>query len=291
MMSTNLLIPNAMIDLSSLQDLQKKPLPYTMGEPLFWNDPYISKQMLIAHLDPTTNAASRKPEAIDKSVSWIIQESNIKPGNSVLDLGCGPGLYASRLAQKGFQVTGVDFSPNSINYARQYASEQDLQIDYRLQDYLSFDEISKYDTALLIYGDFCPLSPSQRKKLLENVYQALKPGGAFILDVTQFNTAKPDRSRSDWYVDTEGFWRPNTHLVLEQTFSYLEDALYLDQYIVIEENGTTSTYRVWRQDYTPHTITEELKEGGFRVQSLWGDLTGSPYSNNSEWIGIVSRKA
>ncbi len=290
-MSTNLLIPNAMIDLSSLQDLQKKPLPYTMGEPLFWNDPYISKQMLIAHLDPTTNAASRKPEAIDKSVSWIIQESNIKPGNSVLDLGCGPGLYASRLAQKGFQVTGVDFSPNSINYARQYASEQDLQIDYRLQDYLSFDEISKYDTALLIYGDFCPLSPSQRKKLLENVYQALKPGGAFILDVTQFNTAKPDRSRSDWYVDTEGFWRPNTHLVLEQTFSYLEDALYLDQYIVIEENGTTSTYRVWRQDYTPHTITEELKEGGFRVQSLWGDLTGSPYSNNSEWIGIVSRKA
>ncbi|MEN6435299.1 MAG: hypothetical protein ABFD58_05710, partial [Anaerolineaceae bacterium] len=101
-MSTNLLLPNAMIDLSSIRDLQKKPLPYTMGEPLFWNDPYISKQMLIAHLDPITDAASRKPETIDKSVSWIIQESNIKPGNSVLDLGCGPGLYASRLAQKGF---------------------------------------------------------------------------------------------------------------------------------------------------------------------------------------------
>jgi SAM-dependent methyltransferase len=289
-MSKNLILNNFLLDLAALHELQKKPKPYELGENLFWNDPYISTQMLKAHLNPNNDAASRRPETIDKIVLWIEKIAGIKAGGSVLDLGCGPGLYASRFAKRGFQVTGVDFSPNSINYAMQYASEQNLQIDYRLQDYLSFDETSKYDTALLIYGDFCPLSPSQRKRLLENVYKALKPGEVFILDVTQFNTAKPDRSRSDWHVDTNGFWRPNTHLVLEQTFSYLEDALYLDQYIIIEEDGTTSTYRVWRQDYTPHTITEELKEGGFRIQSLWGDLTGSPYSHNSEWIGVISQK-
>ncbi|MEN6435946.1 MAG: class I SAM-dependent methyltransferase [Anaerolineaceae bacterium] len=289
-MSTNLLFPNARIDLSSLQDLQKKPLPYTMGEPLFWNDPYISKQMLIAHLDPTIDAASRKPETIDKSVSWIIQESNIKPGNSVLDLGCGPGLYASRLAQKGFHVTGVDLSKRSIDYARQYALEQGLIIDYRCEDYISLSDVNMYDAALLIYGDFCPLSPLQRKKLLKNVHRALKPGGAFILDVSQFNTTKPDRSRSDWYIDRDGFWRESTHLVLENTFSYIEDALYLDQYIIIEANGTTSVYRIWRQEYTPETITQELKADGFFIQSLWGDLTGIPCCESSEWIGIVSRK-
>jgi len=288
--SQNLILNNFLLDLDTLHELQKKPKPYEPGEKLFWNDPYISAQMLKAHINPNNDAASRRPETIDKIVLWIEKIAGIKPGDSILDLGCGPGLYASRLAKKGLKVTGVDISPNSINYARRYALEQGLNIDYRLQDYLTFEEISKYDTALLIYGDFCPLSPSQRKKLLENIYQALKPGGIFILDVTQFNTAKPDRSRSDWYVDTDGFWRPNTHLVLEQTFSYIEDALYLDQYIIIEENGTTSTYRVWRQDYTPHTITEELKEGGFQVQSLWGDLTGSPYNNSSEWIGIVARK-
>jgi SAM-dependent methyltransferase len=289
-MSQNLILNNFLLDFATLRELQKKPKPYEMGERLFWNDPYISTQMLKAHINPNNDVASRRPETIDRIILWIEKMAGIKPGDSVLDLGCGPGLYTSRLAKRGFKVTGVDFSPNSINYARQYASEQDLQIDYRLQDYLSLDETSKYETALLIYGDFCPLSPSQRKKLLENVHQALKPGGIFILDVTQLNIAKPDRSRSDWYIDSDGFWRPNTHLVLEHTFSYLEEALYLDQYIVIEENGTTSIYRVWRQDYTPYTITEELKVGGFHVQSLWGDLTGSPYSNNSEWIGIVARK-
>ena len=48
----------------------------------------------------------------------------------ILDLGCGPGLYASRLARLGHRVTGIDFSPASIRYARQQAEKAGLSCTY-----------------------------------------------------------------------------------------------------------------------------------------------------------------
>jgi len=114
--------------LSQLIKLQQRPIPFTPGEPLFWNDPHISAQMLKAHLDPKIEAASRTPETIDRSVQWILDTIALKADDKVLDLGCGPGLYASRFAHAGLQVTGVDYSHNSIEYARRYAIENSLNI-------------------------------------------------------------------------------------------------------------------------------------------------------------------
>jgi hypothetical protein len=85
-----------------------------------------------------------------------------------------------------------------------------------------------------------------------------------------------------------GIRRP---MVLEQTFSYPELALQLDQYAVIEESGSLLfVYRLWRQEYTPVSIASELKVGTFEVLSLWGDLTGIPLEEGTEWIGSVARK-
>ena len=77
--------------LSQLIALQERPAPFTPGEPLFWDDPHISAQMLEFHLNPEVEAASRKPETIDRSVQWLIAALGLEPGDTLLDLGCGPG--------------------------------------------------------------------------------------------------------------------------------------------------------------------------------------------------------
>ena len=51
-----------------------------------------------------------------------------------------------------------------------------------------------------------------------------------------------------------------------------------------------SIYRNWFQDYTGETIRAEIEAGGFRVESLGSDLMGTPFSPESEWIGVVARK-
>ena len=152
--------------ISQLIELQHKPAPFTRGEPLFWDDPHISAQMLDAHLNPDIDAASRRPETIDRSVKWLIETLGLKDGAPILDLGCGPGLYASRFARAGLQVTGVDYSQRSIDYATNYATKNKLNITYRYQNYLELNDENQYDAALLIYGDFCPLNPEQRTTLL-----------------------------------------------------------------------------------------------------------------------------
>lgn len=276
--------------LAELIKLQQKPAPYMPGELLFWDDSHISSQMLKVHLDPEMDAASRRPETIERSVKWLIETLELETGDPVLDLGCGPGLYASRFARAGLQVTGVDYSRRSINYARNSAVENGLNIDYRYQNYLDLNEESQYQAAFLIYGDFCPLNPEQRSRLLRNIYRALKSNGKFMLDVTTREHRKKHGNKNKWHALESGFWKPGPHLVLEQGFDYPEQSVWLDQYTIIEADGKISVYRNWFQDYTPDTITAELWEAGFSIESVHGDLAGAPYTPESEWIGLVTSR-
>ncbi len=277
------------LDIEHLLALQQKPSAFEPGEPLFWDDPHISSQMLKAHLDPNSDLASRRSETIDRMVGWIVDRLGLQAGDRVLDLGCGPGLYASRLAEHGMDVTGVDYSKRSITYARDYAETHGLAITYRYENYLELTDENAYDAALLIYGDFCPLNPGQRRTLLGNVRRALKPGGWFVLDVTTRTLREKHGVRNGWYAAEKGFWRPGPHLVLEEGFDYPEEKIYADQHIVIDADGTLCVYRNWFQDYDPGMITAEVEAGGFAVDGLWGDLIGTPLTPESEWIGVVAR--
>ena len=275
--------------LDELLRCQEKPPVFAPGEPDFWTDPHIAQQLLAVHLDPTTDLASRQPEVIERSVAWIVQTLGLKPGDRAVDLGCGPGLYALRLARQGLQVTGVDFSQNSIAYAAKAAQQEGVAITYRCQNYLELEDTALYDAAVLIYGDFCPLAPAQRARLLANVQRALKPGGHFVLDVSTPHLRRRAGLKMGWAASPGGFWKPGPHLVLEQGFAYAGD-VYLDQTIVIEANGKISVYRNWFQDYTAEGIRTELEAGGFTVESLWSDLAGTAYEPAADWIGVVARK-
>lgn len=88
-----------------------------------------------------------------------------------------------------------------------------------------------------------------------------------------------------------GFWKPNPHLVLEDGFDYPEQSIFLDQATVIEESGQVTVYRNWFQDFTRETIIQELTDAGYIVQSVWNDLVGTPYTENSAWIGLVAQKS
>lgn len=276
--------------LAQLTDLQQPPEPFTPGEVLFWNDPHISSQMLQVHLNPNVEAASRSPQVIDRTVAWLISTLKLKPDAAVLDMGCGPGLYTSRLSRAGLHVTGVDYSSRSIDYAATFAEENGLDIVYRYQNYLELTDENLYDAVLLIYGDYCPLSPEQRARLLTNVSRALKPGGFFVFDVTTREHRKQSGNKNQWYVAQSGFWKPGPHMVLEEGFDYPDQAIWLDQYTVIEADGKISVYRNWFQDYEPESITAELETGGFSVKSIWSDLTGKPYETDTQWIGLVTQK-
>ncbi len=100
----------------------------------FWTERYVSKHILSAHLDPSSNDASRKPEIIKKSAAWIAAQVGGGVGRRLIDFGCGPGLYCKEFANLGFEVTGVDFSKSSITHARNSAKKEGHLVTYQNED-------------------------------------------------------------------------------------------------------------------------------------------------------------
>ena len=72
--------------------------PWEDGDNLPWNDPEFSQRMLREHLDQSHGAASRQRPEILRLVDWLWQQLDLTPGARVLDITCGPGLYAVELA-------------------------------------------------------------------------------------------------------------------------------------------------------------------------------------------------
>ena len=163
---------------NELEDINSRPKPfefYTAAE--LWTDEHTSEQMLQFHLNESIDLSSRNHAFIDRSVKWIASQFNVTADTAITDFGCGPALYTTRLAQTGADVTGIDFSPRSIDYAKAAAAEKKLDITYHCQNYLDFETDKHFDLIIMIFCDFCALSPDQRKTLLQKYHTFLKPGG------------------------------------------------------------------------------------------------------------------
>jgi SAM-dependent methyltransferase len=276
-----------------LSKLAERPPLFEPGEPLFWTDPHISAQMLAAHLDPNTEAASRRPRVIKRTVEWLAARLDLQPGDRLLDLGCGPGLYSTRFAERGFHVTGVDYSRRSLDYAVAQARASHLPIEYLYQDYISMDAAlyaGRFKAAVLIYGDICVLNDEARDRVLANVHTMLMPRGLFAFDVTTPVHSDRYGPPRDWAAHMGGFWKPGPYLELEQLFDYTDAQVYLRRSLVVEENGDVSDYRIWTHLYTADSMEPVLRRAGFELLEVWGDLAGAPREAGSEWLGFLARK-
>lgn len=268
----------------------KKPRLFEKSTSSLWDDEHISKGMLAAHLNPDIDAASRKHEFIDRSAAWIYNYFGLKKGARVLDLGCGPGLYTERLAKLGLNLTGIDFSQRSIEYAKTQALKKNLAIDYIYRNYLDMDFHHVFDIVIMIYCDFGVLSYSERDLILEKVYRSLKVGGRFVFDVSTPNLFNRVTEKKSWSFSQSGYWRPYPYISLAAVFIYAEHNVLLTQYTVIDKKENMEVYRIWDCAYSKETITEVLLEKGFEVADFFSDLSGRTYRNDADTLGIVAVK-
>lgn len=271
-----------------LNYLKNRPEEYEADSAMLWNDEHISKGMLKAHLNPDIEAASRKHDFINESVKWLSTLCDINKGNKWLDLGCGPGIYAEKLDDMGFSITGIDFSKRSIEYARQSAASKEKNIEYIYQNYLDINYENQFDIATLVYCDFGVLKSSDREKLLLKIRQALKPGGKLILDgFTKYNYKDFIENQRIFY-ENSGYWSAVPYSCIERTFRYDETSLFLEQYIIITET-TCKCYNNWNYAFARNNLQCELEKAGFLDFQFYADVTGKEFCENSKTICVVAK--
>ena len=274
-----------------LEKINERPEPfqyYTAND--LWTDDHTSKQMLSFHLNEAIDVSSRNAEFINRSVEWITSEFNIGRNFKIADFGCGPGLYAAPLAKRGANVTGIDFSERSIEYAKKIAAFEQLNISYVMQNYLKFETEDRFDLVLMIMCDFCALSPKQRKGILNKFHRILKPGGSVLLDVYSLSAFEQKEEVATYEANQlNGFWSPNKYYGFLNTFKYDEEKVVLDKYTIIESDRIRKVYN-WLQYFTPEDLGREFVEAGFSVKALYADVAGTPYEQRSSEFAVIANR-
>lgn len=274
-----------------LKEINSRPEPfefYTAKD--LWTDAHTAKQMLSYHLNKEIDVSSRNQAFIDRSVQWISSCFKVRSGTKIVDFGCGPGLYTTRLARKKAEVIGIDFSENSIKYASKTAAGEGLRIQYVNQNYLDFETDERFDLILMIMCDFCALSPAQRKEMLDKFHTILAPGGAVLLDVYSL-AAFAWREEEYIYEDDllDGFWSSSHYYGFRNTFKYDREKVILDKFTIVEPKRIRTIYN-WLQYFSPEALEKEFVRSGLMFKALYSDVAGSPYDANGEEFAVVGRK-
>ena len=132
----------------------------------FWNERF-DKEEFIFGKDPN---------------EYLVEQTKryLKPGNKVLCIADGEGRNGVWLAKQGMQVVGFDASDIALAKAKQFAKDNQVEVEYSFSDTDSFAWHAKtFDAVVGIFIQFA--DPAMRSRIFLQVYETLKPGGIFIL--------------------------------------------------------------------------------------------------------------
>jgi SAM-dependent methyltransferase len=283
---------SVLMDLMEVVQRSRRPEPWAEGEKIPWDEPGFSRRMLREHLSQEHDWASRRAVTIHKHVDWIHGEVlSGRPGR-ILDLGCGPGLYTSQLAKLGHECVGVDFSPASIEYARENAQSANLPCTYQLEDIREADYSSGHDLALFIFGEFNVFTPQDARQILQKALAAIRPGGSLLLEVHTFDVVHQiGLQLCSWYSTDSGLFSDLPHLCLQENFWDEGLSVATTRYFIVEaQTSRVVRYATSMQAYTQDQYRNLLEECGFQNIAFYPSLTGEFDPSQSDLFAILARK-
>jgi SAM-dependent methyltransferase len=279
-----------------LKDLIERtpiPEPWAEGDNIPWNEPGFSGRMLAEHLTQDHDAASRRFEIVDEHAHWIHEFLLEERSQRVLDLGCGPGLYASRLARFGHTCTGIDFSPASIQYARQEAEREGLNCTYIEADVRKVDYGGPFDFAMFLYGEFNVFKTVDIDAILDRLQAALKPGGLLLLEPQQLEALERARQAPAlWRANRTGLFSDQPHLYLYENFWDDRSRTLTTRYWVIDAaTAEVTRYAQTAQGYTDDGLELLLDRHGFRDVHYYPALAPQASQVRQEFFGVTAVRA
>jgi SAM-dependent methyltransferase len=267
-----------MSDLDSIVSRAIPLEPWAEGEKIPWDDPAFSERMLAEHLSQVHDAASRRSETIAAQVGWIHTELLHAAPSAVLDLGCGPGLYAGALARLGHRVRGIDFSPASIRHAREEAEREGLEVAYEQGDIRTAVYGDGFDFAMLIYGELNVFTREDVLAILKRARAALRAGGRLLIEPHTFAAIEARRDQGpSWYATESGLFSDRPHIVLEESFWDAERAVGTHRWFVLDAaTGSVERHADAMQAYRDEEYAALLEAAGFGEVTARADWPAAP---------------
>jgi SAM-dependent methyltransferase len=261
--------------------------PWVEGERIPWDDPAFSQRILREHLTQEHDAASRRKAKIKKHVGWIHRHILGGKPTNILDLGCGPGLYAAPFTRLGHTYSGIDFSPACIEYARKNSPKA---CTYQLGDIRSAEYGSGYGLVLFIFGALNIIPEQGARSILRKAFEALAPGGRILLEISTPDAVDQIGNQpSMWYSAEAGLFSDSPHLCLMETFWDVEKTIATERfYIVDAATNQVTRHAASTQAYDEGQIESLLREAGYGEVAFFPSLTGQPEGDADEFIVVTA---
>lgn len=207
----------------------------------------------------------------------------------LLDLACGTGNMSTILAQRGYEVIGVDLSVGMLSAAQQKSREQSLDILYLCQDMCELDLFGTVDAAVCVLDGINHLPNAESAaRTFGRVSLFMNRGGAFVFDV---NTVRKHREilGDNAYIYDCG----DVFCAWQNSFCEKDSSVNITlDFFAENEDGSydRSCECFCERAYPLESIGKWLNEAGFEVVGVFEDMTETPATENSERAVFVAKK-
>lgn len=224
---------------------------------------------------------------------WIdyiekIFEANKKKPSIIVDLACGTGNLTIEMAKKGYDMVGIDISPDMLSCAKQKTMNEGVDVLYLNQDITEFELYGSVDVALCLMDSINYIThKSKLKRLFKLVEYYLNPGGLFIFDINS-------------QYKLQNVLGENVFFEIGDDVSYIWQNFYdkrkkmceFDLTFFIKENSYYKKYEEVHIEkaYDVFEIKEIIEESNLRLVRICDNLTFRKPNKKSERIFFICSK-
>ena len=214
-------------------------------------------------------------------IDKLVQHLKVSPGSRMLDVGCGKGRHCIQLAGKGFDVTGIDLSEESIEVALKYEQENlhFFTHDMRLPFWINY-----FDYAFNFFTSFGYFKTErENNNAIQSIAQSLKTGGIFVIDYLNAGYTEDNIiHQSKEEIET-----------VEYTITRWYDDHKFYKKILIEDPASPQhvSYTEIVSRFTLNDFIEMFKPHGLKIKEVFGDYSLVPYhERNTPRLIIIAEK-
>lgn len=212
----------------------------------------------------------------DAEAAFIERALALPKAGDILDLCCGFGRHAVRLARRGHRVTGVDLSAYNLSIAAKHAAEPGVAVDWREADMRDTGlPGASMDAVINIFSSFGYFDDAGNQRALDEVARVLRPGGRFLIDLINRDSLMRRFEPRSWARRHDG------SVLLQRREFDAAMGVIATHWEVVGANGERASRSFAVRVYTPQELALLLAQAGLEVEDVWGGFDGSALSMDS----------
>ena len=221
-------------------------------------------------------------ESSQAEAEFVIRALDLKPGDRVLDLCCGPGRHAVPLARAGLRVTGLDMSEEYLELARAAAREAGVDVRFVQGDMRDIPFRGEFDAVVNMFTAFGYFDDdADDQRVMSRASAALKPGGKLLLDLLN----------RDWvaanYVRSESREGPDGTIYQERReFDPVAGRNHVE-FTITSPDGEERKVSHHIRLYVATEISRMLDGAELRLECVYGGYDGSRLSIETQRMILV----